>query len=97
LAKVTVQCSTDSFVVKESSVLRINICGENRHLRQARNRYASLLEDRTTINIWTKIERQIANPSQNKRAASQNTSQRFAAHLILPKGTTTLRTLRTKT
>ena len=40
LAKEAVQCSADKFVVKESSVLRINICGENRHLRQARNRCA---------------------------------------------------------
>jgi len=38
LAKVAVQCSADTFVVKESLVHRINICGENRHLRQARNR-----------------------------------------------------------
>ncbi len=38
LAKVAVQCSADTFMVKESLVLRINICGENRHLRQARNR-----------------------------------------------------------
>jgi len=38
LAKVAVQCSADTFVAKESSVLRINICGENRHLRQARKR-----------------------------------------------------------
>jgi len=38
LAKVAVQCSADTFVVTESSVLRINFCGENRHLRQARNR-----------------------------------------------------------
>jgi hypothetical protein len=38
LAKVAVQCSADTFVVKQSLVLRINICGENRHLRQARNR-----------------------------------------------------------
>ncbi len=38
LAKVAVQCSADSFVVNQSLVLRINICGENRHLRQARNR-----------------------------------------------------------
>jgi hypothetical protein len=30
--------SADSFVVAESFVLRINICGENRHLRQAQNR-----------------------------------------------------------
>jgi len=38
LAKVAVQCSADIFVVNQSLVLRINICGENRHLRQARNR-----------------------------------------------------------
>ena len=34
-----VSCSADTFVVNQSLVLRINICGENRHLRQARNRY----------------------------------------------------------
>ena len=39
LAKVAVQSSADTFVVNQSLVLRINICGENRHLRQARNRY----------------------------------------------------------
>jgi len=39
LAKVAVQCSADTFVVNQNLVLRINICGENRHLRQARNRY----------------------------------------------------------
>ena len=38
LAKVAVQCSADKFVVNLSLVLRINICGENRHLRQAPNR-----------------------------------------------------------
>jgi len=38
LAKVAVQYSADKFVVNQSLVLRINICGENRHLRQARNR-----------------------------------------------------------
>ena len=38
LAKVAVQCSADTFVVKESSALRINICRENRHLRQAAKR-----------------------------------------------------------
>jgi hypothetical protein len=30
--------SYDSFVVKQTLVLRINICGENRHLRQAAKR-----------------------------------------------------------
>ena len=39
LAKVAVQCSADSFVVKENLVLRVNISGESRHLRQARKRY----------------------------------------------------------
>ncbi len=39
LAKVAVQCSADTFVVNQSLVLQINICGKNRHLRQARNRY----------------------------------------------------------
>jgi hypothetical protein len=38
LAKVAVQSSADTFVVNQSLVLRINICGENRHLRQAKNR-----------------------------------------------------------
>lgn len=39
LAKVAVQCSADTFVVNQSLVLRINISGENRHLRQARKRW----------------------------------------------------------
>jgi len=39
LAKVAVQCSADTFVVYQSLVVRINICGENRHLRQAPKRY----------------------------------------------------------
>jgi len=38
LAKVAVQCSADTFMVNQTLVLRINICGENRHLRQAANR-----------------------------------------------------------
>jgi hypothetical protein len=42
LAKVAVQCSAETFVVNQTLVLRINICGENRHLRQARNRYVPL-------------------------------------------------------
>jgi hypothetical protein len=38
LAKVAVQYSADTFVVNQNLVLRINICCENRHLRQARKR-----------------------------------------------------------
>jgi hypothetical protein len=45
LAKVAVQCSADTFVVNQTLVLRINICGENRHLRQARNRYVQYSDD----------------------------------------------------
>ena len=41
LAKVAVQSSADTFVVNQSLVLRMNICVENRHLRQARERYAA--------------------------------------------------------
>jgi len=51
LAKVAVQCSADTFVVNQSLVLRINICGENRHLRQARNRYSQCLDRRIDKNI----------------------------------------------
>ena len=39
LAKVAVQCSEDTLVVNQSLVLRNNICGKNRHLPQAANRY----------------------------------------------------------
>ena len=44
LAKVAVHCSADTFVVNQSLVLRINICGKIRHLRQARKRYVQLLK-----------------------------------------------------
>jgi len=37
LAKVAVQCSADTFVVNQSLVLRINICGENRHFAKPEN------------------------------------------------------------
>jgi hypothetical protein len=40
LAKVAVQFSADTFVVNQTLVFRINICGENRHLRQAREHQA---------------------------------------------------------
>ena len=43
LAKVAVQCSADTFVVYQTLVLRINISGENRHLRQARKRYGAVV------------------------------------------------------
>ena len=40
LTKVAVEFSADTFVVNKTIVLRINICGENRHLRQVANHYA---------------------------------------------------------
>ena len=52
LAKVAVLCSADTFVVNQSLVLRINICGENRHLRQAPNRYRQPIDDRAILNLW---------------------------------------------
>ena len=38
LAKVAVLCSADTFVFNKNMVLRINIGGENRHLRLAPKR-----------------------------------------------------------
>jgi len=38
--KWRVQCFYDSLVQGSSSVFQINICAENRHLRQARKRQA---------------------------------------------------------
>jgi hypothetical protein len=51
LAKVAVQYSADTFVVNQTLVLRINICGENRQLRQARKRYfkSKVKEQQTPI------------------------------------------------
>lgn len=39
LAKVAILCSADTFVVNQTLVLRINICGENCHPRKAAGRY----------------------------------------------------------
>ncbi len=39
-----VACSADSFVLKGSSVLRMNICVENPAHRKSANRYASPYE-----------------------------------------------------
>jgi len=65
LAKVAVQCFADTFVVSQSLVLRINICGENRHLRQARNRYddsansnRQCKKQMTKIQLLTRLKQQ---------------------------------------
>jgi len=49
LAKVALQCSADTFVVNQSLVLRINICGINRHLRQAAEPLAVIFRDNQDI------------------------------------------------
>jgi len=38
--KLAVQCSADTFVVNQTLVLRINICGQNRQLLVAAKRYS---------------------------------------------------------
>jgi hypothetical protein len=40
LAKVAVQCPADTFVINQTLVLRINICGEKPAHRQSAKRYA---------------------------------------------------------
>ena len=55
LAKVAVQCSADTFVVNQSLVLRINICREYRHLRQARNRWQQVYDDTQKLVYTQKI------------------------------------------
>ncbi len=64
LAKVAVQYSADTFVVNQSLVLRINICGENRNLRQARKRYA--LFYMTSTEIWRQSKIKPLNLRQNE-------------------------------
>jgi len=59
LAKVAVQCSADTFVVNQTLVLRMNICGKNRHLRQAENRVCLESMSSTNIECFTKDGRQL--------------------------------------
>jgi hypothetical protein len=49
LAKVAVQCSADTFVVNQTLVLRINICGENPPPSPSRNPINSLNEQQNMI------------------------------------------------
>jgi hypothetical protein len=44
--KLAVQCSADTFVVNQSLVLRINICGKNRQLLVAANRWLTVYGNR---------------------------------------------------
>jgi hypothetical protein len=42
--KLAVQCSADTFVVNQSLVLRISICGKNRQLLIAAKRYGQFVK-----------------------------------------------------
>jgi len=53
--KFAVQCSADTFVVNQTLVLRINICGENRQLLVAANvmvRYKVNQSTKTNLKIF---------------------------------------------
>jgi len=47
--KLAVQCSADTFVVNQTLVLRINICGKNRQLLVAAKRYRQPYDDIANI------------------------------------------------
>jgi len=48
---VAVQFSADTFVVNQTLVLRINICGKNRHLRQAGKTLAGIATGDNSIDM----------------------------------------------
>jgi len=54
---LAVQCSADTFVVNQTLVLRINICGENRQLLVAANRYPQPYDDTINIKLTARHER----------------------------------------
>ena len=83
LAKVAVQCSADTFVVNRTLVLRINIGGESRHLRQAANRYhqwqdrsidISYLFSKTTFFVLTFLQLISYGQDNNKNKTTTDNS-----------------------
>jgi len=54
--KLAVQCSADKFVVNQTLVLRIKICGKNRQLLVAANRYQQPYEDSANIKLTARNE-----------------------------------------
>ncbi len=81
LAKVAVQCSADTFVGNQTLVLRINICGENRHPSLSPKPLALTLpkkrHDRQQAN--RKMKDKMPMLRKINRAASRHTSQRFCS------------------
>jgi len=59
LAKVAVQCFADTFVVIQTLVLRINICGKNRQLLVAAKRVCLESMSSTNIECFAKDGRQL--------------------------------------
>jgi hypothetical protein len=57
LAKVAAQCSADSFVVNQSLVLRINICGKNATFAKPKNVTSKRKERHDNIKLKTKKEK----------------------------------------
>jgi hypothetical protein len=58
LAKVAVQCSADTFVVNQSLVLRINICGEKSPPSPSRGTlYARLRDQLHRDNLIMKLKK----------------------------------------
>jgi len=49
--KLAVPCSADTFVVNQSLVLYINICGKNRQLLVAANRYRKPYDNSANIKL----------------------------------------------
>jgi hypothetical protein len=81
LAKVAVQCSADTFVVNQGLVLRINISGENRHLRQARKRYAQCQKMPYNNEQTDKTKNRKPTLRKIKRGAIQRTKPTLLHHI----------------
>jgi|GEM_PF-3457847 len=57
--KLAVQCSAGTFVVNQTFVLRMNICGKNRQLLVAAKRVCLESMSSTNIECFTKDGRQL--------------------------------------
>jgi len=71
--KLAVQCSAGTFVVNQTFVLRMNICGKNRQLLVAAKRYRKPYDDTTNIKL-TDMERTILDTITD-RLTTKPTSQ----------------------
>ncbi len=94
--KLAVQCSADTFVVNQSLVVRINICGGNRQLLVAAKRYRPALdcgETERTVSLF--LEHLLCNSQHLKQAIAScftfftphkktNLPTQEMAHLLLP-------------